>query len=102
MSELRHIRGNSEEGEYPGNVSNSGSNGPALSLPNGLTGIHGSIHWPATPTDVGAASEHDPHDEHNEFDRIAIEHFLDTLARIAISIAARENRAEAQDQDGKR
>ena len=49
---------------------------------NGLTGIPQSIHCPATQTDVEAE-----HDEHSE---IAIEHFFDTLAKVALAVAARE------------
>ena len=52
------------------------------SVENGLTSIHQRIHWPATHISGGS-------DTH-ELDRIAIEAFLDTLADVAISIAARE------------
>ena len=58
-------------------------NGPALSPSNGLTSIHQGIHWPATHISGGS--------EPDELDRIAIEAFLDTLADVAISIAAREH-----------
>ncbi len=49
---------------------------------NGLTGIEKSIHCPAS--DVTQEAGYD------ELDRIAIEHFLDTLAQVALSVAARE------------
>lgn len=48
---------------------------------NGLTCIHSRIHCPATQTDVEA--------EYDELDEIAIEHFLDTLAEVALSVATR-------------
>ena len=47
----------------------------------GLTGIPQSIHCPATQDYV--------EDEYDELDRIAIEHFLDTLAHVALAVAAR-------------
>ena len=60
------------------------------SASNGLTGIPSAIHWPATHISGGS-------DTH-ELDRIAVEAFLDTLADVAISIAAREH-AEKNDQE---
>ena len=60
------------------------------SASNGLTGISNPIHWPATHISGGS-------DTH-ELDRIAVEAFLDTLADVAISIAAREH-AEKKDQE---
>ena len=48
---------------------------------NGLTPIPHRIHWAATQDRDGS--------ELDEIDRIAVENFLDTLAEIAISIAAR-------------
>ena len=60
--------------EFPVNVDDKPS--------NALTGIHGSIHWPTTRTDVEAG--------YDELDRIDIDNFLDTLAAVALSIAARE------------
>ena len=60
------------------------------SVENGLTGIPRPIHWPATHISGGS-------DTH-ELDRIAIEAFLDALADVAISIAAREL-AENNDQE---
>ena len=60
------------------------------SVENGLTGIPKSIHWPATHISGGS-------DTH-ELDRIAIEAFLDTLADVALAIAAREC-SETTDQE---
>ena len=60
------------------------------SAENGLTGIPSAIHWPATQEPVEA--------EYHELDRIAIEAFLDALADVAISIAAREH-AEKNDEE---
>ncbi len=60
------------------------------SVENGLTCIPQRIHWPATHISGGS-------DTH-ELDRIAIEAFLDALADVAISIAAREH-AEKNDQE---
>ena len=57
---------------------------------NGLTGIPGAIHWPATHISGGSNTD--------ELDRIAVEAFLDTLADVAISIAAREH-SEKNDQE---
>ena len=56
--------------------------------PDALTGIHGRIHCAATPD----ASEHDEHE--TEFDRIAIDNLLDTLAEIALAIARRREQLE--------
>ena len=50
----------------------------------GLTSIHGRIHCAAT-SDSG-----DFNDEYDELDHIQVEHFLQTLARIALSVAARQ------------
>ena len=60
--------------EYPINAVDSAQ--------NGLTSIHQGIHWPATHISGGS-------DTH-ELDRIAVETFLDALADVTISIAARE------------
>ena len=46
----------------------------------GLTCIPGSIHWVATSDTTEAG---------NELDQIAISHFLDTLAEIALAVARR-------------
>ncbi len=45
-----------------------------------LTCIHRGIHCAATPDELEAE---------DELDRIAIENFLDTLAEVALAIAAR-------------
>ena len=76
--------------EYPIKAVDSVENGPALSPSNGLTSIHQGIHWPATHISGGS-------DTH-ELDRIAVDNFLDTLADVTISIAAREH-AEKKDQE---
>ena len=60
------------------------------SAQNGLTSIHQRIHWPATHISGGS-------DTH-ELDRIAIEAFLDALADVAFSIAAREH-TEKNDEE---
>ena len=49
---------------------------------NWLTGIPRPIHCPATQTSGGSSN--------HELDNIAIDHFLDTLAEVALIIAARE------------
>jgi len=60
------------------------------SVENGLTCIPQRIHWPATHISGGS-------DTH-ELDRIAAEAYLDTLADVTISIAARE-RSEKNDPE---
>jgi hypothetical protein len=55
---------------------------------NGLTPIPSRIHCPATTERVGGQ---------DEIDEIAVEHFLDTLAQVALAIASRK---AAQDQGG--
>ena len=50
---------------------------------NGLTPIPRSIHCPAT-TDGGGSN-----DENDELEQMQVEHFLNTLARIALAAAAR-------------
>ena len=57
----------------------------AMELRNGLTSIPKPIHCPATQTSGGSNTD--------ELDDIAIEHFFDTIAEIAIAIAAREGRS---------
>ena len=47
----------------------------------GLTSIHGRIHCAATP---------DTTETDNELDDIAIDHFLDALAEVALAIARRK------------
>ena len=60
------------------------------SAENGLTCIPQRIHWPATHISGGSNT--------HELDRIAVEAFLDALADVAISIAAREH-SEKNDQE---
>jgi hypothetical protein len=54
----------------------------------GLTSIPPRIHCPATTDEVGAW---------DEIDDIAVEHFLNTLAQVALAIASRKT---AQNQGG--
>ena len=51
---------------------------------NGLTPIHRRIHCAAT-TEGG-----DLNDEYDELEQIQVDHFLQTLAKIAIAVAARQ------------
>ncbi|HZA24695.1 MAG TPA: hypothetical protein VFA32_19210 [Dehalococcoidia bacterium] len=53
---------------------------------NGLTPIPHRIHCPATTERVGG---------YDELDEIAIEHFLDTLAEVALAIASRRRASQA-------
>ena len=53
-----------------------------------LTSIHEGIHCAATP---------DTTEGEGELDEIAIDHFLDTLAEVAIAVA---NRRSARNQKG--
>ena len=76
MEELENIHENTKKASIPAS--------------NGLTGIPNPIHWPATHISGGSITD--------ELDRIAIEAFLDTLADVAISIAAREH-SEKYDQE---
>jgi hypothetical protein len=55
---------------------------------NGLTSIPSGIHCAATTNGVGGR---------DEIDDIAVEHFLDTLAEVALAIASRK---AAQNQGG--
>jgi hypothetical protein len=48
---------------------------------NGLTPIPSGIHCPATTERVGGR---------DELDEIAVDHFLDTLAQVALAIASRK------------
>jgi hypothetical protein len=58
------------------------SRNPAPTCPeNGLTPIPLRIHCPATTERIGG---------NDELDQIAIEHFLDTLAEVALAIASRK------------
>ncbi len=51
---------------------------------NGLTPIHSRIHCAAT-TEGG-----DFNDEYDELEQIQVDHFLHTLAKIAMAVAARQ------------
>jgi hypothetical protein len=55
---------------------------------NGLTSIPPRIHWPATTERVGGQ---------DEIDDLAVEHFLNTLAQVALAVASRKT---APDRDG--
>ena len=59
---------------------------------NGLTSIPHRIHCPATTHWVGG---------NDELDEIAVEHFLDTLAKVALAIASRKLRCERVDGQAK-
>ena len=52
---------------------------------NGLTPIHRRIHCAITPDNTGGQ---------NELDQIAVDHFLDTLAEVALAIARRRERLD--------
>ncbi len=54
---------------------------------NGLTCIHQRIHCAATQ---------EGGDELSEVDRITIEHFLETLAEVAMSVASRNLQAHSE------
>ncbi len=59
--------------------------------PQGLTGIHRRIHSAATP---------DTREEgYSEADMIIVKNFLNTLAEIALAVAARQGTMETHDQD---
>ena len=55
--------------------------------PEALTCIHQRIHWAATPDPL---EEPDYQEEPDELDQNAIDHFLDTLVEVALSISARQ------------
>ena len=66
----------------------NGSSPPGGSgLENGLTPIHQRIHCAAT-TDTTKP------DNENELDQIAIDHFLDTLAEVAMAIIRRRRQLD--------
>ena len=50
-----------------------------------MTPIHGRIHCGATPDD----------ESENELDQIAIDHFLDTLAEVAMAIIRRRRQVDS-------
>ena len=64
---------------------------PSTQASTGLTCIQSRIHCPATQPDV--------EDEYDELNEIAIEHFLDVLAEVALAVAAREVE-EDKERDG--
>ncbi len=53
----------------------------------GLTGIHGSIH-----SDT-------PEEEYSEADMIIVNNFLNTLAEVALAVAARQGTMKKDEQD---
>ncbi len=59
--------------------------------PKGLTPIHGRIHCAATPDT--------PEGEYSETDMIIVNNFLNTLAEIALAVAARQGTMKTDDQD---
>ena len=59
--------------------------------PQGLTGIHGRMHCAATPDT--------PEDGYSEADMIVVKNFLNTLAEIALAVAARQGAMKTDDQD---
>ncbi len=59
-------------------------------LENGLTPIHGRIHCAATPDTTEPENENE-----NELDGIAIDHFLDTLAEVAMAVARRRQQLDS-------
>jgi hypothetical protein len=56
---------------------------------NGLTGIPQGIHWRATTESTEGSLE---------LDQIAVNHFLDTLTQVALSIASRKLSKERGEQ----
>ena len=64
---------------------------PENDPPQGLTGIHGRIHCAATPDT--------PEDGYSEADMIVVKNFLNTLAEIALAVAARQGAMKTDDQD---
>ena len=59
--------------------------------PKGLTGIHGRIHCAATPDT--------PEDGYSEADMIIVKNSLNTLAEVALVVAARQGTMKTDDQD---
>ena len=55
---------------------------------NGLTPIHRRIHCAATPDATRPDNE-------NELDHIAVDHFLETLAEVAMAIALRKEQLDS-------
>ena len=77
--------------ELPLEYSNKSTVQAVDSVSNGLTGIPESIHCPATQNSGGSNT--------HELDQITIENFLDALAQVAISVAARRT-SKRQSEDG--
>ena len=65
--------------------------GPEDGPPQGLTSIHGRIQCSATPDT--------PEDGYSEADMIIVKNFLNTLAEIALAVAARQGTMKTDDQD---
>ena len=59
--------------------------------PQGLTSIHGRIHCAATPDT--------PEEGYGEADIIIVKNFLNTLADVALAVAARQGTMKTDDQD---
>ncbi len=66
---------------------NGGSPPGEIGLEKGLTPIHGRIHCAATPDTTEPENE-------NELDSIVIDHFLDTLAEVAMAIIRRRQQLD--------
>ena len=64
---------------------------PRKRHPDGLTCIRGCIHCVAT-SDTTA-------EEYSETDMIVVKNFLNTLAEVALAVAARQGAMKADDQD---
>ena len=60
-------------------------------LPQGLTSIHGRIQCSATPDTT--------EEEYSENDMIVVRHFLNTLAEIALAVAARQSTMRSDEPD---
>jgi len=63
-------------------------NQSAFGRGKGLNSIHQGIHCPATTEGVGVDSE---------IDQIQINHFLETLARVALAVASRRLASEGDE-----
>ncbi len=57
--------------------------------PNVLTSIHSRIHCAATQEENGGGGI-------GEVDRIAVEHFIQVLAEVAMAVAARSEKVEGE------
>ena len=63
---------------------------PQNGAPQGLTCIHSRIHCAATQDTEGGLSE---------TDMIVVNNFLNTLAEVALAVAARQSTMKTDDQD---